>query len=103
MICTVLRGHSNVLWFHVSKVGFLPFTHKVKMQRAITEGAGSCGRAVESESDFSPNLDQRVFGKIKTINLIRLLNTNGTVKINNNIHPLVIALIHVVICTHCGK
>ena len=55
---SLLCRHSYVLWFHVSKVGFLPLTHEVKVQRAVAEGAGSRGRAVDQEPCLLPNLHE---------------------------------------------
>lgn len=55
---SVLCIHSNVLWFHIAKVGLLPLTHEVKVQWAVTEGAGSGRRAIEQKTCFLPNIHQ---------------------------------------------
>lgn len=65
LLVLLLRRHSNVLWFHVAEVGFLPLTHEVKMQLAVTEGAGGCGWGVELESCLLPHLHQCIWERRK--------------------------------------
>lgn len=54
----VLCGHSDVLRLHVAKVGFLPLAHQVKVQWAVTEGAGDSRRPVQKEPRFLPHLHE---------------------------------------------